>query len=300
MKRFFQLALLGILSISTNSFAQVSSSKWQALTIVIDGEGSDWTTLPRFFNTESNVKYEFRNDAQNLYIILKAADRATQMQLMRAGFSVKLKVKTSPPTKVGIIFSASKNAEMPPMMNNQEGRTEKLVDKSVTNREFIPKDTAMLEGFQFAKGKIVSECSDDKSICFARSKSIRDQGTYEIRIPLREIYGNDYALETVSATPIQLQVNINDLSQNEIKKMRGKMGGGGREGGMRGSGGRGMGGGMNGGMNGNRELGGNEMGGEMGGSEMGERQDMQESRMGSGYSLERKSFNIDFKLSTGK
>ncbi|HJV76940.1 MAG TPA: hypothetical protein VJ602_01060 [Paludibacter sp.] len=288
MKRIFQITLLGVFCICSGAFAQVSSSKWQAQSIVIDGNGEDWGTLPRFFNAESNVKYEFRNDAQNLYIILKAADRATQMQLAQAGFSVKLKVKTSPPTKVGITFLASKMGMMPPMQNTQE----KLQEKSATNPEFMPKDTATVEGFLFAKGKVSSESNDEKGICFARSKSPRELVTYEIRIPLREIYGNNYALETISKTPVQLQVSINEMSQKNMKKMRGRMGGG-----MHG-GGRGMGGGMPGG--------GGDMGGGMpGGGEMGEMPggDMQgepQAQAQTGFSMERKNFSTDFQLSTGK
>ena len=298
MKRLFQLTLLTVLSLFTGIMAQVSTSKWEAQSIVIDGDGSDWGTLPRFFNAESNVKYEFRNDSQNLYIILKAADRTTQMQLLAAGFSVKLKVKTSPPIKVGISFPALKKGEMPPIINNQEARTEKLTYKSTINSNDIPKDTALLDGFQFSKGKIVSECKDEKSICFARSKSNRELVTYEIRIPLREIFGNEYTMENVSMTPIQLQVNMNDLSQNDIKKMRNRQG-------------RGMSGGMHGGGGGrNRGMGGNEMGGngiENGGSETGEMPgaDAQSEMLGemqgrSGFSMDRKSFSIEFKLSTGK
>ncbi len=287
MKRIFQITLLGVFCICSGTFAQVSSSKWQAQSIVIDGDGADWGTLPRFFNAESNVKYEFRNDAQNLYIILKAADRATQMQLTQAGFSVKLKVKTSPPIKVGITFLASKMGMTPPMQNTQD----KLVEKTATNPEFMPKDTATVEGFLFSKGKVASESNDEKGICFARSKSPRELVTYEIRIPLREIYGNNYALETVSTTPVQLQVSINEMSQKNMKKMRGRMGGG-----MHG-GGRGMGGGM---------PGGGEMGGGMpGGGEMGEMPggDMQgepQAQAQTGFSMERKNFSTDFQLSTGK
>jgi len=282
--------LLGVLSISSSVFAQVSSSKWQAQPIVIDGDGADWGSLPRFFNAESNVKYEFRNDAQNLYIILKAADRATQMQLQRAGFSVKLKVKTSPPTKAGINFVVSKAGMLPPMQNNQD----KLADKSMTNPEFMPKDTAMLDGFLFSKGICVSDDKNEKGICFARSKSMRDLGTYEIRIPLRELYGNEYNLETVSLTPVQLQININEISSKEMKRMSGRMRGG-MHGGM-GGGGRGMGGGMPGGGG---EMGGGEMG-EMPGPDMGEAQNSPQENMRSSFSMDKKSFSTDFKLSTGK
>jgi len=299
MKRLIKLTFFAVLCLSTSVLGQTSSSKWQAQPIVIDGNGADWGTLPRFFNSEANVKYEFRNDDQNLYIVLKAADRATQMQLMAAGFNIRLKVKTSPPIKVGITFPAIKKAEMPSMQMNGEGRTEKLVDKSASNPDILAKDTAILDGFQFAKGIITSDMKDGKNICFAKSKTGKELVTYEISIPLREIYGNDYKLDNVTATAIQLQVNINDLSQNEMRKMRGRMGGGRGEG-MRGGGERGMGGGMNrGGMNGE----GGMEGGGIGGSEIGEMPGQgMESEMQSraGFSMERKSFSIDFKLSTGK
>lgn len=294
MKRLVQFTLFTLLSLFTGSMAQVSTSKWQTQPIVIDGDGSDWGTLPRFFNADSNIKYEFRNDERNLYIILKAADRTTEMQLLVAGFNVKLKVKSSPPVKVGINFPALKKGEMPPMILNQDGKTNVLNYKSTVTSESIPKDTAILDGFQYSKGKIISESRDEKSICFARSKSSRDMATYEIRIPLREIFGNEYTMENVSSNPIQLQVNINDISQSDIKKMRGRQGRG-MGGGMHGGGGRGMGG----------EMGGREMeGGGIGGSEIGEMpgQDAQNQMQGGmqgryGSMMERKSFSIDFKLS---
>jgi hypothetical protein len=290
MKRIIQIMFLGALGMCTGAFAQVSSSKWQAQPIVIDGDGSDWGTLPRFFNAESNVKYELRNDDRNLYIILKPADRSTQLQLISAGFSVKLKVKTSPPTKVGINFQFSKMG----MLSTPQMNQDKLVEKSVTNPEFMPKDTATVEGFLFAKGKIFSENNDEQSISFARSKSARELGTYEIRIPLREIYGNAFKMETVSDTPIQLQVNINELSQKSMKSMRSRMGGGMHGGGR----GRGMDGGMHGG--GDEMGGGMPGGGEMGGDDMEERPQMQDGGMSNQSSFTRKSFNTDFKLSTGK
>jgi len=286
MKRLIQLLFLGVLGLASGVFAQVSSSKWQSKPIVIDGDGSDWGTLPRFFNADSNIKYEFRNDDRNLYIILKPADRSTQLQLISAGFSVKLKVRTSPPTKVGINFQASKMGMTPPPQMNQD----KLVDKSVTNPEFMPKDTATVEGFLFAKGKIFSENKDEQSISFARSKSARDLGTYEIRIPLREIYGNVFKLETVSDTPVQLQVIINELSQKSMKSMRSRAGGGMHGGGR----GREMGGGMQGG---GAEMGGGMPGGgEMGGGDMEERPQMQDGGMSNQSSFTKKTFNTDFKL----
>lgn len=53
-------------------FGQLSSSMWQTKPIVIDGDASDWGWILRFFKPEANVQYEFRNDNQNLYVILKS------------------------------------------------------------------------------------------------------------------------------------------------------------------------------------------------------------------------------------
>jgi hypothetical protein len=295
MNKLFKLLLLILLTISTSTLAQTSIAKWQSQPMVIDGEGSDWGMLPRFFNSESNIKYEFRNDDKNLYFILKAGDRAVQMQLLKAGFSLRFKLKTSPPVKTEIIFQPNRKTELSQMINGQEGGSQRLVDKSVTQPEIVLKDTAILNGFRFTNGLITSEKKDDNFICFARSKSPRDLASYEVCIPLRELFGDNYQLSTIATVPLQLQVMINDLSQNQIKKMRSRMGGG-MYGGNRGGsgGGRGM-----GRMNGDVEMGDGEFGnGEIPGNEMGSSE--MQNRMSAGFSMERKSFTVDFKLSTGK
>jgi len=297
MKRLIQLLFLGALSLTSGAFAQVSTAKWQSQPLIIDGSGKGWGTLPRFFNTDANVKYEFRNDAQNLYLILKAADMGTNMQFIAAGFSVKLKVKTSPPIKVGITFPVMKNIDKSAMLMNGggSGRSDKLVDKTMTNPELLPKDTALLEGFMYTKGKFSGGSNDEKSICFARSKITSELVSYEFRIPLREIFGDNYNLEAICGNIFQLQVSINDLSQNNIRKMRGGSGG-------RGEGMRGGGSGMRGGMNGGGEQGGNMPGGEVGQMPGGgdEKQGELQSLMLNASNTDQKSFNIDFKLSVGK
>jgi hypothetical protein len=69
-KKIFLTCLLSA-GLSTGIYAQISVAKWQPNPVIIDGNPNEWGTNPRFFNAESNVLYEFRNDAQNLYIILK-------------------------------------------------------------------------------------------------------------------------------------------------------------------------------------------------------------------------------------
>ena len=266
--------------------AQENISKWQSQPIIVDGNLSDWGSIPRFFDSESNVQYEFRNDAQNLYLVIRSTDRATQIQLQRAGFSVRLKVKTSPPTKFGILFTPPK---MPGMLMDRNPQ-DKLVEKFSSKPEFFRPDSALLDGFLYSQGIITSENKDLKGICFAKSKASRDQVVVEFQIPLKEMYGNDFSLVNIIGIPIQFQVIINELSEN-ANKSHGRMNGGMRGGGMRGR------------MPGGGEMRGGGMprgGEEMGGGEMGERPEMPADEMPEKLSFSRKSITANFKLSANK
>jgi hypothetical protein len=295
MKRNISMILLWILSLLSPIMAQPSLSKWQAQPLRIDGDAADWQSLPRFFNSESAVQYEFRNDAQNLYLILKSTDQATQLQLAQAGFTIHLKEKTQPPTKFSITFPARKSGARMNFHKNPEEKPGLLNDKYNTPPEIIRRDSAILAGFQFTKGIIFSDKNDSNGFSFAQSKNNRSQTIFEIQIPLREILGNDFNLVQVSKTSFQLQVIINDLSLNSMQNKHGKMGGRGMQNGM----GRG---GRMGGMNGGEMRDGNEQGGGMygGGEGLNEQDGMNDGNLSNYSSFGRKSFSIDFVLSTSK
>jgi hypothetical protein len=278
MRQIILLAISGLFSIYSSLHAQESISKWQGQPIIIDGNLSDWESIPRFFDSESNVQYEFRNDAQNLYLTVRTSDQATQIQLRQAGFSVHLKLKSKPPTKFGITFTTPKKRGMPPMDRNPEDKRDKLVDKFSSKPEVAAIDSAILDGFLLSEGIITSENKDPKGICFAKSKASRDQIVVEFKVPLKEMFGDDFSLSTIIGIPIQFQMIINELSET-ANKSRGRMNGGMRGGEMRG--------GM---PTGEMGRGGMPGGGEeMGGGEMPE-----------SLAFSRKSFTANFKLSAGK
>ena len=296
MKTKIQLISLCLLGLSSISLAQSSLSKWQAQPIVIDGDRADWGSIPRFFDAQSNVQYEFRNDDKNLFLIVRTIDRAAQMQMLRGGFSLKLKIKTKIPTRCSITFPPQR-MEMPPLQfNNRGDESQLLVEKTAPKPGPMPKDSMVLDGFKFSNGIISSEHKDENKICFARNKETREQLVYELRIPLCEIYGTDYVFENVASIPIQLQITINELSQNSGKQDKGGKGmrgrgegqrGGGMRGGMQGGGGMPGGGGMQGGPDGG--------GGMPGEGEMSEHPQLQNNT-----AIARKTINDEFSLSKGK
>ncbi len=291
MKRIIQFVAFGVICFTTTTFAQ-SSSKWQNNPIIIDGDASDWETMPRFFNSDANVQYEIRNDAKNLYIILKSTDKATQMQLQQAGFSVIFKLKNQSVSKCNITFQAPKMGNIP-VMEKQNNNKDRLIAKDAAKPERMMKDSATLDGFMYSNGIITGENHGTEGICFAKSKGNRDQIVFEIQIPLREFFGDEFSLEEITHAPLQLQVSINELSKGSMKGKGENMGGGmhgGMGGGPGGPGGGDMGGGMPGG-----DMGGGDMGGGPGG--MGQRPDMQgDMNDGNDSSMSKKNFNIKFKL----
>jgi len=288
IKRITLLLIVILLSFNSVLFAQESVSKWQTQPILIDGDAADWVTNPRFFDSESNVMYELRNDGQNVYLILKSTDKTTQAQLTRAGFSIRLKVKSKPPTKFSINFLAPKMPGMPPMGTAQNRKKDGLVDKLSEKPEFAIKDTATLEGFILSKGVATSENADIKGIYFAKNKPNSEQTTIEIQIPIREIFSTDL-LADISLTPIQVQIQINELKggKNSRGGMRGRPG-------MHGGGD--MGGPGGGGMGPDGDMG----GGEMGGGDMSERPDNRGEEPQESSSTSKKTFSTTFRLSTGK
>jgi hypothetical protein len=285
MKKKILWVCLAAAGFITEINAQNSIAKWQAEPVLIDGNSAEWGVNPRFFNAESNILYEYRNDGQHLYLILKSNDQATQMQLRMAGFSLKFKLKTDPIQKFSLTFPAHKGG-MPPMERTGNMNSGNLRDRSLENPAFQLKDTVIVEGFKYNNGIISSDNMNMNGICFSKGKGNKDQAAVEIQIPLEEIYGKDFRLESCAETPIQLQISINEMSRNTMVQRGRQMGGHGMSGGgMRG--GEGMRGGMHGGM--------------MPEQEMSERPEMAEgSRMANGFSMERKSFNVTFKLAGTK
>jgi len=306
MKRFFQLTLLGIMSIFTCAIAQVSSSKWQSHPIAIDGDAEDWETSPRFFNSDSKIQYEFRNDDMNLYLILKTTDDVMQKQLMLAGFNLRFKVKTKQKITASIVFPGKEGG-----IESQKGKRSnksdfsqndrpsiELVERLDTDERMRPREIALLDGFLFSKDTITSNADTENNIRFT-NRGGKESSIYEFSIPLREFFGADYSLENISTIPILLQVVINGKTESGRNSSSqggsrssgmGGGSGGGPGGGSGGGSGGGPGGGSGGGPNGGSGGGGDEMGGTPPSG----------SNMPDAMSMEKKSFKISFYLFANK
>jgi len=273
--------------IFSNAFSQVMELNRQTKPIVIDGKPDDWSANLRNFDSESKIKYEFKNDDENLYFILKSDEKTLLRQMELAGMSVKFVVKEKP-KRIATIVLNKRTMRAFQSQGGRDGmsrRQDSEADRSqlVRKNEFLPKDTAQIKGFKFAKDIVVAGIApDNKSINFAKGRANGQESIFEMVIPLREFFGDNYQMKDITRIPVQFQLTINAPDENFGGRSFGAEPGGGM-GGRRGGG----------------QMDGPEPGRGMGGEgEMGDRSQMRERFAAAMSSMTEKTIKLEFQLST--
>lgn len=292
MKKKISLICFATTFIFTLIFAQTSKISWQPLPLQIDGNPNDWITNLRFYDADSKIKYEFRNDANHLYFSFKSDERSLQFQLQQVGMKMKFIVKSKPKIVANITFPTKNNgggrSSMREMQNSTLPQKDELKLNTFAMRaELAPKDTAIIKGFVFAKDFVVGSTDQNNGINFAKSQGNSEETAFELVIPLRELFGDGYNLNEIILTPIQFQLNIavpSQISNNgNMGRPRGGMGA--------------PGGGMEGGMGGDR-TGGDPGNGMNGGGEMGERPQTSHANVTGMPLMTAKNIKFEFILTT--
>lgn len=295
--------------------AQTSKISWQPTLLEIDGNPNDWTTKLRFYDSESKISFELRNDAKQLYFVLKSEDKNFRNQLEQAGLKIKIMCDADIKTKATFELMKKNNtaSHMPPPMGN--GQQQGPPQRQEGNNSFNPPpmgennfrggspgmhkqvpDTANIKGFQNSKKETISSVSNNPAkIRFSKSQPNTEEAAFEISIPLTELFGEKFDLQQIALNPLKIQVVIPGTSSGSQSK--GEMGGRGNMGGGPGGGMGGPGGGM-GGPGGGMGGPGSDMGGPSGGNS-GERPEMPEGQNQS-TGLSKKSFQLTFQLATNE
>ncbi|HTA83557.1 MAG TPA: hypothetical protein VK783_11500 [Bacteroidia bacterium] len=234
----------------------VYKSLWQSTPVVIDGQTNDWEVPLRFFDDKTKLNYSITNDAQNIYICVRATDNENVNGITRRGLQLWIDTTGKKGHQVGILF---------PMMQKGEGQSESkhknqggeesagqqaqdeqkpldpdAIDTAKENRrhrQFVAGAKQMrVTGFKTIPDGLV-ELPDVYGINLAVSWNQYNVLVYEACIPIRTFLKNPVA-DSSKVFGIALNFTINP------KRIASS--GGGHGGGMHGGGG-GMGGGMGGG-----------------------------------------------------
>lgn len=227
--------------------AQNHQSGWQKKSISVDGDLSDWDKQPSYYDATSNVVYGYRNDSTNLYLSFIISEEVMQIKAIHAGFSIELKAKTKPKVAATIDFPVQLRSSNTPGKSEKGEKGEKNGKgnkKEMQQSYKLSNTTALCKGFNHTNGPIKLGEISDKSIAYNVDWNKSDAMTFEIIIPLREIFSEDMNMQQIKETKMALEASFKAIerpSNNQMQDQGSRPSGGGG-GGMGGPGGGGMGG----------------------------------------------------------
>lgn len=253
-KTFILFALFGAIVSCTPPM--VYKSYWQKTPVVIDGQTNDWDVPLRFFDPKTKLNYSVSNDAENLYICIRATDDDNVSGITKRGLQIWIDTTGKKAHQVGIACPISKKEETSPDNNkettqatesNPYGRNQLydgMPDTARLNRmhkKFLERTQQMhVSGFRTIPDGIIT-VPNNYGINLGISWSNANVLVYEVAIPLKSFLKSPLSLSDSTRT---LDISFNfSITLKRVNTGGGGMGRGMHGGGM---GGGGMGGGMGG------------------------------------------------------
>jgi len=288
MKYFAPIVTLFIcLFISVTIKAQIKADpsfvKVPVKQISIDGNIKDWGDSLHYYNAESNVRYGFAADKDNLFFAVRIDDRSEAIRILKAGLTLSFDPKGKKKGAYSITFPLNTMTTAPDLKIQPDNFTEiTQADRDELAREIITSLRGIkVEGFKDIEGDMITT-SNSYGIKTVIAYDEKGNLICEAAIALKLLHLDDH-----SKADWLYDVKINGIT-HPTEKHEGAGPGGqpGMNGG--GSGMGGMGGGR-GGMGGGR--------GGMGGGRGGEHTQMQPATPGGALS---KSVEFSGKLSFGE
>lgn len=244
MKKYF-LSVMGVLIASFAISQEKPASEWVKNLIIIDGNAKDWNLPLKYYDNDTKLFFEIKNDNNNLYLCFQSNDQMSQVKIIRAGMKISLSSKINGKHKATIYFPLPLKKDSTKVSPADEMNSDPEFSHQNMHIAFLVADSMMeVAGFTNKNGMIPSD--DTSDIHAAINWDQNNTLTYEVAVPLKEMFGNDYSEKNISKN-ISLDVVINAFKRTGHSGNSGGNGYSGRSGGM-GRGGFGGGMGHGGGM----------------------------------------------------
>ena len=239
---YLLLVSLALVVVLTGCKGSVSlTSNWRNAEIVVDGVDSEWSG-PLFHFQDENVVIGLRNDADNLYVVLKGMDRKRQMQVMRGGLTVWLDATGKNKKTLGIRYPIGMQAYGIPAVRSEPGtefedeQRKKLAEMMSEIEILGPEKSDRNRAWKSNPYGIEAELGDTLGAMI-----------YELKIPLKSTDKSPYAILAHAGDVISLGLETGEMSMGPRgggppmgggmpggPGGRGGMGGGSKRGGPRG------------------------------------------------------------------
>lgn len=210
MKKYLLVLLIVFCNLFFKAQYDTPMAKWSTKPVVIDGFAKEWNTPLRFYDAETKLFFAFTNDSTHLYICFQSNDERNQVKINRAGMKVFITTKGKEKHKASIDFPLT-DAKL--NFAADDVNEEIVPDIPSLKNSFLLQNTNMgLKGFASQNG--VHPISDTSGIHVAMNWNEKNIMSYEIAIPLSELYGKNYTAKDLSKT-ILMQVEVNAITRHD-------------------------------------------------------------------------------------
>jgi hypothetical protein len=204
--------IYGFLIAAAVFFSSCSSSikllsTWRQEDIVVDGIGTEWQR-GLYYDKESDIVYSIRNDDDYVYLFLKTQNRTTQMQIMRAGFTVWFDAGGGNDHLFGIRYPLAKQGARPEFHpESDEEQIHSANEQALLEMEIVGAQKEDVQRFSTI------------DVPGIRAKIGRSQEAlvYELRVPLRKTAHTPFAIGITSTNHIGIGLETEEFNRDKMK-----------------------------------------------------------------------------------
>ncbi len=199
--------LIGAAAFSGCSSSLKLSSTWRQEDIVIDGSGTEWQR-GLYYDKESDIVYSIRNDDDYVYLFLKTQNRTTQMQMMRAGFTVWFDADGGNDHSFGIRYPLARQDARPEFHpESDEEQIHSAPEQALLELEIVGAQKENVQRFSTL------------DVPGIRVKIGRSQESlvYELQVPLRKTPHTPFAIGVTSANRIGIGLETEEFNRDKMK-----------------------------------------------------------------------------------
>jgi hypothetical protein len=183
------------------------SSTWRQQNVVFDSSGNEWQR-GLYYDKESDVVYGIRNDDEYVYLFLKTQNRTTQMQIMKAGFTVWFDANDGNDRSFGIRYPLARKD------SHQEFHPESDDEKihSASEQAFLELEIVGTQKEDIQRFSTLNVPGIHAKI--SRTQEILE---YELQVPLRKTPHTPFAIGVIPANRIGVGLETEEFNRDKMK-----------------------------------------------------------------------------------
>lgn len=179
------LVLLGLVVQPSLAKVDTASSVWVSTAPTIDGNPDDWAGAPRGLDKSTQVEYAFRNDAENLYVLILFKDPKFLSSIKATGLTIYFNTQGNKDKERGVNFvqkTVGPDVLIATLEKQGQVLTEERKQELRSRKSYMLFDSSVVDG----KGNVLGPgVGSGKSLPPVFRVAQKDKETaYEFRIPL--------------------------------------------------------------------------------------------------------------------